>query len=617
MSRSRLRARLEPNIRQAQKIRINLLKYGGLGAGLIALIITVVTIYGNLGFTEDSLANAAADTFYSGAALKFDGVNDFVSLGSVKDNWSNTFTVMSWVKWDILPANGNPWASIFSINSSTASDQGIFWLQHNQNNSRFEFAVQSVTGRNYVQSVSQVKKDTWYHVAGVYDGNTIKLFVNGVEEASTGLTGLLDKPDKSFELTIGEWADKGWNYRRFTGVLDEVSAWDYPMTATDIVKYMTQKVPEKEKGLILNMNFDEGSGTTSGSSNNSKYKGTITGSDWVASGAPISAESMFMARNLTNLYSHTFSNGYTLTINNLSKNPTGVLFYFINEDVANSPSYAYSDYTFQKGIMGVYVFSPEPLTYNAVFAEEGMQTLSTNNSQYIVLTRPSTDLGSWTKASDVALANQFTFASTPSSRFETAVGERTTPLPIVLEYFRGKGTEDNKVLLTWATSSEKNNDFFTLERSRDGKTFETITTLPGAGNSTKKLLYSFTDDHPENGLNYYRLKQTDFDKKFEYSPLISVTATAPEAVTPFTVNRVYPNPFVDNLTVELTAPGDEHITIRLTGGNGNVVHEESVEVVSGHNTLPLQLTSQTEKGIYLLTIIRSGESPKAVRVIKN
>lgn len=94
---------------------------------------------------------------------------------------------------------------------------------------------------------------------------------------------------------------------------------------------------------------------------------------------------------------------------------------------------------------------------------------------------------------------------------------------IVLEYFKGTNLQENEVVLKWATKSERNNDYFSIERSEDGKIFETIKQINGAGNSNKKLYYDFTDYYPARGTNYYRLKQTDYDGKFEYSKVIIIT----------------------------------------------------------------------------------------------
>ncbi len=95
-------------------------------------------------------------------------------------------------------------------------------------------------------------------------------------------------------------------------------------------------------------------------------------------------------------------------------------------------------------------------------------------------------------------------------------------LPIRLKFFEVHATAQG-VKVHWQTASETNNAEFALERSTDGENFETIYTLPGAGNSEVMLNYSYRDqDELESGIYYYRLKQTDYDGQYTYSALVSV-----------------------------------------------------------------------------------------------
>lgn len=94
-------------------------------------------------------------------------------------------------------------------------------------------------------------------------------------------------------------------------------------------------------------------------------------------------------------------------------------------------------------------------------------------------------------------------------------------LPIELISFEAK-LNNRQVDIHWATASEQNNDFFTIERSADGLNWEIVTTAAGAGNSIYRIDYAAYDSRPLSGISYYRLKQTDFDGAFEYSNIVSV-----------------------------------------------------------------------------------------------
>ena len=98
-----------------------------------------------------------------------------------------------------------------------------------------------------------------------------------------------------------------------------------------------------------------------------------------------------------------------------------------------------------------------------------------------------------------------------------------TSLPIELIKFEGKA-EDRGNLIKWTTATENNNDYFTLLWSDNGTKFTPIYKRPGAGNSINKLEYEYLDETPSIGVNYYTLRQTDYDGKYEDSYTISVVS---------------------------------------------------------------------------------------------
>jgi hypothetical protein len=94
-------------------------------------------------------------------------------------------------------------------------------------------------------------------------------------------------------------------------------------------------------------------------------------------------------------------------------------------------------------------------------------------------------------------------------------------LPIDLMSFKGE-KQDNMLELTWATMSETNNDYFEIYHSIDGRSFQPIAQMNGKGNSSTLLNYSYMHKKPNSGINYYKLKQTDFDGQYSESEIISV-----------------------------------------------------------------------------------------------
>ena len=111
--------------------------------------------------------------------------------------------------------------------------------------------------------------------------------------------------------------------------------------------------------------------------------------------------------------------------------------------------------------------------------------------------------------------------TTSESYGYTPGGFNNNPLPIELISFKATVVGDI-INIEWLTISETNNDFFTVEKSIDAESFEALENIPGAGNSNDFNYYSIKDENPAEGINYYRLKQTDFDGEVSISDITSV-----------------------------------------------------------------------------------------------
>lgn len=109
----------------------------------------------------------------------------------------------------------------------------------------------------------------------------------------------------------------------------------------------------------------------------------------------------------------------------------------------------------------------------------------------------------------------------------TIVESPPVDLPIELLYFKGKNENETNILY-WSTASEINNDYFTIEKSYDGYIFKDIDYIVGAGHSTHQLYYEYHDSNTQPFITYYRLKQTDYDGKYEYSEIISIDTKVKE-----------------------------------------------------------------------------------------
>ncbi len=157
-----------------------------------------------------------------------------------------------------------------------------------------------------------------------------------------------------------------------------------------------------------------------------------------------------------------------------------------------------------------------------------------------------------------------------------------TPTPITLINFQAIKNNSN-VNINWQTVSEINNDYFVLEKSKDGIEFNAIENIKGAGNSNVLLNYNIIDYTPYNGISYYRLKQVDYTGIISYSKITSIFFNEK--------NNIYPNPTygIINFT------GTEDISNIIVYNNiGEII---SINIIS--NTLDL---SDYPIGIYFINI---------------
>lgn len=184
--------------------------------------------------------------------------------------------------------------------------------------------------------------------------------------------------------------------------------------------------------------------------------------------------------------------------------------------------------------------------------------------------------------------NQFIGISPISS------GPVCSVLPIELLSFNAK-RQKNNIAINWQTASEKNNDYYTIERSLDGINFEEIKRVKGAGNSFEMKNYHINDENPRSELSYYRLKQTDFNGQYKYSDIVSVESDDSKVY----MSNVYPNPTSNNIEFDFYTPFKGELAYEITDYTGRVLISKSQLLEIGHskiNTLMDELLS----GIYFL-----------------
>lgn len=175
-----------------------------------------------------------------------------------------------------------------------------------------------------------------------------------------------------------------------------------------------------------------------------------------------------------------------------------------------------------------------------------------------------------------------------------------SPLPVTWLYFEGETDGENHTL-SWATATEINNDFFELERSIDGRVFAPIAQIAGAGNSTSPLHYSYVDKLAPTGRVYYRLRQVDFNGKFEFANEV-VTLERNVAHADRLDFLIYPNPSnTGSVRLQVSDFEAEMVIISIADLSGKVLSRKAVWI--DEQGISDYIPCNFQAGIYLVSVL--------------
>ncbi|MBL0145750.1 MAG: metallophosphoesterase [Chitinophagaceae bacterium] len=185
--------------------------------------------------------------------------------------------------------------------------------------------------------------------------------------------------------------------------------------------------------------------------------------------------------------------------------------------------------------------------------------------------------------------------------FEVVV---TNVVPITLSSFTANLIYD-KVQLRWTTATEQNNKYFTIEKSDDGANFKFLARVNSVGNSTSTNNYSAMDITPFNGINYYRLSQTNIDDKITYHQTKTVLYNGKKNLHINIANAF------NGVKVSITSNGSNTATLRIIDAMGRQVLQNNLLL----NTTTVIKDYQLKKGIYYIQLVDALNEKVSKKVI--
>ncbi len=180
----------------------------------------------------------------------------------------------------------------------------------------------------------------------------------------------------------------------------------------------------------------------------------------------------------------------------------------------------------------------------------------------------------------------------------------STPLPIELLSFRVTKKEKTD-LLEWTTASEVNNSHFNVQRSANAVDFETlgkVNSKAANGLSGTEIDYSFVDENPIVGNNFYRLQQVDIDGNKTFSKVINIVWTDQNNAV-----RIYPNPTKGDLNIEFTTQESGNVELKIIDMSGRVVKSILSKSQEGENQFQISM-SELANGIYHIQLLENGQT---------
>ncbi|MBK6340946.1 MAG: T9SS type A sorting domain-containing protein [Bacteroidetes bacterium] len=206
-------------------------------------------------------------------------------------------------------------------------------------------------------------------------------------------------------------------------------------------------------------------------------------------------------------------------------------------------------------------------------------------------------LPSFTATGFLACPNGYTLTGMTSFSKFTVDGadQDNTVLPIELIYFDATCDKEGYVDLNWSTASELNNDYYTIERSRDAVSFEQVKEVDAAGNSGNILAYNEKDESPILGTSYYRLKQTDLDGSFSFSKIVRVDCTTggDESINVFYADG-------EGIVSTIFINNGERFNFSIYDDLGRIIYEEKRNIGEGFSRNLLN-NKDLATGIYFVT----------------
>lgn len=185
----------------------------------------------------------------------------------------------------------------------------------------------------------------------------------------------------------------------------------------------------------------------------------------------------------------------------------------------------------------------------------------------------------------------------------------TGPVPVQFTSFNA-ACNNNKVVLSWKTAQEFNNDHFEIQRSTGGNVWTNIGRIESAGNSSSERTYTFTNNTIAPANNFYRIAQFDRDEQVRYSNTVALSCNKTGTFA------IWPNPVQNNAFVNIFSSNATKVEMKVFDSKGALIQEQSTNINAGNNQVKIDMRP-VANGVYILRFNwNDGKNRRSVRLIK-
>ncbi|MGE0568973.1 MAG: T9SS type A sorting domain-containing protein [Bacteroidia bacterium] len=483
-----------------------------------------VTLIGN---ASNGAGNVDIDISATGALVFQGNLNMTVATDRFDQSGTSTITFQNAKNWTN--------AGIFTATGGTVINDGNTALLGAGTYTFFNLTINGTKTMNQSAPTNITVNGDWTNTSGTYTHNSKKVIFNG--SIAQNITGT--SATTFFDLEINNTSATGVTLSQPVTVNNILTLTDGTIfsDATNILTLIDNATVSPAAGGA-SISYVDGPVKKIGNDAFTFPLGDLTDSRWAPLGisAPTTATTEYTAEYFSSAYSDL---SVDVTLTDVSGNE-----YWTLDQAVNNDDVFVTLYWKHAGNSGINDCPDLEIAHftGADWTKEAATTVGGSTCD------GGTGTGSITTDAVVTTYSPFAFGSTSGG---------VNPLPIELISFEAHIL--NAITeLKWITATETNNDFFTIEKTKNGIDFEFVGIVDGAGNSTQINNYSAIDGNPYLGVSYYRLKQTDFDGKFEYSDLVAVDNSTGKD---FNID-IFPNPATkENINVSITGTSDDEVLI--------------------------------------------------------